>query len=107
MRTYLGSLEALLAEDVAVFAPGHGYLIGTPHKELKRLIAHRLAREAKVAASLARMGAVTPDQLVVSVYDDVPERLHRVALRSLGAHLDKLVEEGRARREGDRFVLVP
>ena len=48
MQAYLDSLEALLGEDVAVFAPGHGYLIGEPHKEVRRLIAHRLAREAKV-----------------------------------------------------------
>jgi 8-oxo-dGTP pyrophosphatase MutT (NUDIX family) len=32
---YLGSFERLLAEEVAIFAPGHGYLIGEPHKELR------------------------------------------------------------------------
>ena len=44
------ALERLLAEDIAIFAPGHGHLIGAPHKEVQRLIAHRFAREAKVAA---------------------------------------------------------
>ena len=57
MRAYLASLEKLLAEDIAIIAPGHGYLIGAPHKEVRRLIAHRLAREAKVAAALQRRGA--------------------------------------------------
>ena len=64
MQAYLRSLESLLREDVAVFAPGHGYLIGEPHTEVRRLIAHRLAREAKVAAALERLGASTLDALV-------------------------------------------
>jgi len=106
MQAYLRSLEALLGEDVAVFAPGHGYLIGEPHKEVRRLIAHRLAREAKVAAALERLGTSTLETLVAAVYDDVHPRLHRVALRSLSAHLEKLVAEGRVRDESGRFVPV-
>jgi len=106
MQAYLRSLESLLAEDVAVFAPGHGYLIGEPHKEVRRLIAHRLAREAKVAAALERLGASTLEALVAAVYDDVHPRLHRVAARSLGAHLEKLVAEGRVRDDSGRFALL-
>jgi NAD(P)-dependent dehydrogenase (short-subunit alcohol dehydrogenase family) len=34
---------------------GHGYLIGAPHKELRRLIAHRLDRERKVVAALSEL----------------------------------------------------
>ena len=96
MRTYLASLERLLADQFAIFAPGHGYLIGTPAKEVKKLIRHRLAREAKVVRSLAQLGRATPEELVRAVYDDVQERLHPVALRSLAAHLDKLAADGRA-----------
>src|SRR5712671_2364861 len=55
MRAYLASLEHLLEEDLAIIAPGHGYLIGAPHKEIRRLIAHRLAREAKVQAALGAL----------------------------------------------------
>jgi glyoxylase-like metal-dependent hydrolase (beta-lactamase superfamily II)/8-oxo-dGTP pyrophosphatase MutT (NUDIX family) len=106
MQAYLCSLEALLGEDVAVFAPGHGYLIGEPHKELRRLIAHRLAREAKVVTALERLGAAPLETLLPAVYDDVHPRLHRVAARSLGAHLEKLVAEGRVRDESGRFALV-
>ena len=106
MQAYLRSLEALLGEDVAVFAPGHGYLIGEPHKELRRLIAHRLAREAKVVTALERLGAAPLETLLPAVYDDVHPRLHRVAARSLGAHLEKLVAEGRVRDESGRFALV-
>src|SRR6185295_3573814 len=106
MRAYLASLEKLLGVDVAIFAPGHGYLIGAPHKEVKRLVAHRLAREAKVAAALGSRGAATPDELVSIVYDDVSPQLHPVALRSLRAHLDKLVADGRARQSAGRYILA-
>lgn len=106
MRSYLASLEKLLDVDVAIFAPGHGYLIGAPHKEVRRLVAHRLAREAKVVTALQRRGAATLDELVVVVYDDVSPKLHPVALRSLSAHLDKLVAEGRARQAAGRYILT-
>jgi len=103
MRAYLASLEALLAEEFANFAPGHGYLIGAPHRELRRLIAHRLAREAKAVAALAKLGAATLEELVPAVYDDVAPKLHAVAARSLRAHLDKLVAERRVVVEGGRY----
>lgn len=106
MRAYLASLELLLEEDILILAPGHGYLIGEPHREARRLIRHRLAREQKVVNALSRMGAPTPEQLVREVYDDVSERLHGVALRSLGAHLDKLAAEGRALARDGRWSLV-
>jgi glyoxylase-like metal-dependent hydrolase (beta-lactamase superfamily II)/8-oxo-dGTP pyrophosphatase MutT (NUDIX family) len=106
MRAYLASLELLLAEDVLILAPGHGYLIGEPHREARRLIRHRLAREQKVMSALARLGAPTADELVREVYDDVAARLHGVALRSLNAHLDKLVADGRARAAEGRWSLV-
>jgi len=105
MRIYLASLERLLGLDVAIFAPGHGHLIGAPHREVRRLIAHRLAREAKVAAALLRCGPSTLEELVADVYDEVNPRLHPVAMRSLAAHLDKLVAEGRARQAAGRYIL--
>lgn len=106
MRVYLASLERLLEEDVAILAPGHGYLIGAPHKEVKRLIAHRQAREAKVTAAIARLGAPTLEELVAAVYDDVPARVHAVAARSLAAHLAKLVAEGRVRASGPHYLVA-
>jgi glyoxylase-like metal-dependent hydrolase (beta-lactamase superfamily II)/8-oxo-dGTP pyrophosphatase MutT (NUDIX family) len=106
MRAYLASLERLLAEEIGIIAPGHGYLVGAPHKELRRLLAHRRAREQKVVRALARLGAASLDELLPLVYDDVPARVHRVAARSLTAHLDKLVIEGTIRTAGAKFTLV-
>ncbi|MFH1605246.1 MAG: MBL fold metallo-hydrolase [Pseudomonadota bacterium] len=106
MRAYLASLELLLSEDLAIIAPGHGYLIGRPHKEVRHLIAHRLAREAKVVAGLTRLGNASLEELVTVVYDDVSARLHPVAMRSLSAHLGKLAAEGRAQLAQGRWRLA-
>jgi len=99
-------LELLLAEDILILAPGHGYLIGEPHREARRLIRHRLAREAKVVSALSRLRAPTLEELVLEVYDDVQPHLHAVAMRSLAAHLGKLAAEGRVRAAEGRYSLV-
>lgn len=95
MSAYLRSLARLLDEDLAILAPGHGFLIGAPHKEIRRLIAHRLGREKKVLSKLRTLGKASLEELVPMVYDDVPARLHGAAARSLTAHLRKLAAEGR------------
>jgi glyoxylase-like metal-dependent hydrolase (beta-lactamase superfamily II) len=100
MRAYLRSLERLLGLDIAVIAPGHGYLIGAPHGELRRLIEHRKRREAKVLEALRHAGSATIDALLPVVYADVPVERRRAASRSLLAHLLKLVADG-AVREAD------
>jgi glyoxylase-like metal-dependent hydrolase (beta-lactamase superfamily II) len=105
MRAYLASLGMLLAEDLAILAPGHGYLIGRPHKEVARLIAHRMAREAKVIAAIQKLGTATVDELVPAVYDDVSPKLYPVAARSLSAHLGKLAAERRALETAGRWQL--
>jgi glyoxylase-like metal-dependent hydrolase (beta-lactamase superfamily II) len=106
MKDYLASLEKLLHLDVQAFAPGHGHLIRAPHDELRRLVQHRLKREQKVVDALARKNPGTLDELVALAYDDVSERLHPVARRSLHAHLIKLVEDGRAKQSGESWSLT-
>lgn len=100
MAAYLHSLRRLPIElpDLAWLAPGHGFLVDRPGAAVERLLAHRLAREAKVLASLTDE-ACSVEALVPRAYDDVPARLHPVAARSLLAHLLKLRDEGRARHE--------
>ena len=106
MRAYLASLEMLLAEDLAILAPGHGYLIGRPHKEVARLVAHRMAREAKIVAAMQKLGPATLEALVPVVYEDVSPRLYPVAARSLSAHLDKLVADRRALERDGQWRLA-
>lgn len=95
MRAYLASLDKLLAIDgLRWLAPGHGFLMAAPQAEIRRLAAHRLAREAKVAAALRDAGRASLDELVPVVYGDVPAARHRIAARSLLAHLLKLAHDG-------------
>ncbi|MDB5924792.1 MAG: fold metallo-hydrolase [Betaproteobacteria bacterium] len=96
MQAYFASLEKLLALDLAALVPGHGRVIERPHDEVRRLVVHRLKREQKVHDALTRKNPATLDELVRLAYDDVSERLHPVARRSLHAHLIKLANEGRA-----------
>jgi len=95
MSDYLASLERLLSLDVKAFAPGHGRVIEAPQNEVRRLIAHRLKREQKVMDAMARENPVTLDDLLPLVYDDVSQKVHGVARRSLHAHLLKLQRDGR------------
>ncbi len=105
MLAYFRSLEDVIALDAAILAPGHGYLIGDPEKEIRRLIAHRLKRESKVLAAVEALREAGADELLPRVYDDVSPRLHAIASRSLAAHLGKLVEEGRVSAHGGRYRL--
>jgi recombination protein RecT len=103
MVDYLASLRRLAQEPVDYILPAHGHVLGPAVPAMERLIAHRLSREAKVAAVLQRAGSGTLDELVPAAYDDVSSTLHPVAKRSLLAHLEKLVADGRATRDGERW----
>ena len=96
MQAYLQSLRALLDEDLEWLAPGHGFLIDRPHEVVRKTIAHRLQREAKVLAAIGQLGRGDIAALLPVVYADVPPKMHAVAARSLRAHLLKLHADGRA-----------
>ena len=95
MRIYLDSLRQLQGEDIAWFAPGHGFLMDKTQEVLERLLIHRLTRENKVLNAARQAGTATLDALLPMVYDDVQPRLYPVASRSLLAHLVKLKGEGK------------
>jgi glyoxylase-like metal-dependent hydrolase (beta-lactamase superfamily II) len=103
MKDYLESLERLCMLPIDTIAPGHGALIPEAHAEMRRVIAHRMKREAKVVTALSRRGAATLDELLPEVYDDVPQSLHDWARYSLAAHAIKLVEDGRVQQSGETY----
>jgi len=106
MGRYLASLAMLLERAIAIIAPGHGYLIGDPHDEIRKLVAHRRWREARVLAALAQHQPATVEALIDDVYPDLAPALRGAAGRSLLAHLIHLVESGRVRGDGDRYALA-
>ena len=77
-----------------------------PRRAFEWIIDHRLKREAKVVAALRELGPAPADALLAQVYDDVPRRLHAMAMRSLNAHLFKLRDEARAAQQGERWSLA-
>ncbi|MDB5838248.1 MAG: fold metallo-hydrolase [Herminiimonas sp.] len=106
MSVYLASLKSLQQEEIAYLAPGHGFVMDKPREVIDRLLAHRLGREKKVIEALRQLGAATAEELVPVVYNDVPERRHAMAARSLLAHLIKLKEDGRASESNGRWEAI-
>lgn len=101
MSAYLASLRSLREQPFKWLAPGHGFLMAEPRRAIDAVIAHRLRREAKVLQALrGQPGPVGADALLPRAYDDVPARLHGIALRSLTAHLIKLQRDGLADETG-------
>jgi len=95
MTDYLNSIDKLFALGFEKIAPGHGDLMERGKNVLEALRAHRLAREAKVLSSLAKLTEATLDTLTPVVYDDVAADRHAWARLTLEAHLIKLERDGR------------
>ncbi len=102
---YLDGLRLLLARGEAPFFPTHGPPITEPAPYVQALLDHRLEREQQVVDLLSD-GRRTVAELVAVMYADVRAELHEPAARSVGAHLVKLVDEGRVTRHDDRYGLT-
>jgi glyoxylase-like metal-dependent hydrolase (beta-lactamase superfamily II)/8-oxo-dGTP pyrophosphatase MutT (NUDIX family) len=101
MAQYLTSLARLRTLEPTALIPAHGPVIGGADAVLARYIRHRLAREAKIIAAL-NVGPGTIKALVERAYADAPPVVRMgsnggIAGLSLRAHLEKLLDEGRAR----------
>jgi glyoxylase-like metal-dependent hydrolase (beta-lactamase superfamily II)/8-oxo-dGTP pyrophosphatase MutT (NUDIX family) len=100
---YLRSIARMEALSARALLPAHGPIVTEPAAKLDEYRRHRLWREDRVVAALARLGEATPAELTPLAYDDVPASVHPLAERSLRAHLTKLVREGRAAERDGRF----
>ncbi len=105
MREYLRQLERLAALDATIALPAHGDPIDAPTALFRFYVKHRLAREAKAIAALAKTPR-TLDELVPEVYADTPPLLWPLGRLSLEAHLEKLEKDGGAKRSGDGWALA-
>ncbi len=103
MSDYLDSLARLRGLSLSRLAPGHGRVLQSPYDLIDQVVAHRLRREAMVAAALAAAGEADLDALVGVVYRGIGPELQRFARLSLLAHLIKLGREGRATRQDERW----
>jgi recombination protein RecT len=98
MGDYLASLDKLMAWghefQVAFILPAHGHVLGNVWGEpysaidcMNRLKNHRLARELKVLKAMQAMPEGRMEDWLALVYDDVPQTIWPVAMRSLEAHV--------------------
>lgn len=94
MNAYLDSLDrldAVCAESgIRFILPAHGHVLGEARAAIAYLKAHRLKREARIAAAMARLPEGTPEDWLPLAYDDVPQRMWPVAARSLAAHVERI-----------------
>ena len=93
MAAYLESLRRLQTLSLEHLYPGHGLVMDDPAGIVAGYIEHRLEREQQVLSAL-ETGAGTVMEIVRTVYGDVDPALHPLAAVSVGAHLDKLVDDG-------------
>lgn len=105
MTDYMKTLERLLGFDISLILPGHGPMIGKPEAKIREYLKHRIEREQQVLTAL-RSGRNTTGDITETIYVDVSAPLKRVAEFSVLAHLEKLMREGRVKREGDRYLLL-
>ena len=92
MGDYMRSLDKLMSRDDKIYYPTHGPEILEPQKLISAFQDHRREREEKILECL-KLGNDTIDQMVQTVYQDVSERLHAAAARSLFATVIYLVEQ--------------
>ncbi|MDM0078054.1 MBL fold metallo-hydrolase [Variovorax sp. J2P1-59] len=99
MNAYLESLDKLDAAcasgGVAFILPAHGYVLGEARTAIAYLKAHRLKREAKIAAAMRQLPQGTPEDWLPIAYNDVPERMWPVAARSLAAHVERIQQSAK------------
>jgi glyoxylase-like metal-dependent hydrolase (beta-lactamase superfamily II) len=99
MGQYIASLEKLAARDDRIFYPTHGSPIPSPQDYVRALIAHRRRRAGQIAEALAH-GTHSLAALVDQLYPDIAPALRAAAAAQVKAHLDQMVQDGDALRDG-------
>jgi glyoxylase-like metal-dependent hydrolase (beta-lactamase superfamily II) len=96
MTQYLDSLDRLAdaceAHSIEFILPAHGHVLGGAAQAIAQLKAHRLKREAKVAAAMQALPGGNLNDWLALAYDDTNPRLWPIALRSLQAHVERLLK---------------
>ena len=105
MSDYLRSLDRLRELQATALIPGHGPPSRGVGHLLAALLEHRRMREARILSAL-KGGPMTEEALREEVYRDTPGAPPALAARTLEAHLERLVEEGRIRKDSGRVMLA-
>jgi len=108
LQDYLDSLEAVRRLEPSILLPGHGDPLAQADAVLSFYVAHRHQRTEQVRASLDRLGAASPEDLVPLVYPELGPADLPVAASQILTHLQWMGRHGLARPERgvDRWELV-
>lgn len=105
MAEYLRQLSRLENLPVAAVYPAHGPVLPDGPGKMREYQLHRAWRESKVFDALQSFGGeVEISELVERAYDDVAAFVWPIAERNTEAIVEKLVQEGRATRNGSRVT---
>lgn len=105
LADYLRSLRRVQALNPARVWPAHGPVIEDPVALIDHYLAHRHHREVQVLTALeSRLDTV--EAIAGRIYTGLTPALGPLAKESVLAHLVKLEQDGLARRDGHRWVLV-
>ena len=103
MAQYMASLKLLLERDDAVYWPTHGPAVTAPAPFVEAFIAHRVERERQIERCLRR-GMRKIEEMVPTMYADLPAFMHPAAARSVFAAIIHMNERGVVVCEGDLAV---
>jgi glyoxylase-like metal-dependent hydrolase (beta-lactamase superfamily II) len=91
MQDYLNSLKKLLLRDDEIYYPTHGKPIKNPTDYVENLLKHRLNREQDIINAI-KSGSNHINQMIKTIYPELPLYLHDAASKTLLAHLIRLTE---------------
>jgi glyoxylase-like metal-dependent hydrolase (beta-lactamase superfamily II) len=108
LADYIASLERLLALKPRIIYPGHGPVVEAGCEKVQEYLDHRRLRVQQVVDALSARSACTVDELVSTIYVDVPANLVAMAARNVRANLDMLAADGKVvAAAGERWQLTP
>ncbi len=103
----MASLDKILRLRPALIYPAHGKVVEDPLPKIEYYISHRNEREQQIFEALEKEavadggGSLTAMDIVRRVYVETPEVLYPAAAANVSHHLQKLLKEGRIRRDGE------
>lgn len=102
MAAYCRELERLIRDADRIYLPGHGPSLADPVPYARQLLQSRVDREHAILKRIAQSPAKVAE-LSGSLYGKTDKWLAWAAERNVEAHLDKLLREGRAAKDGESW----
>jgi ribonuclease/clavin/mitogillin len=105
LRDYASTLELFQRIGPKTIYSGHGGPITDPARRLDQLTRHREQREQELLRVLGE-GTHTVREIRETIYVGLPEVRWELAEAQLRTGINKLIEDGAARAEGDRYTVA-